>query len=43
MSVPLQLPSLHYSQEIFMAPDGMLNIDKLLSVADLDIGYMVRV
>ena len=35
MSVPLQLPSLHCSQEIFTAPDGMLG-----PVADLGIDHM---
>ena len=38
MFVPLQLPSLHCGQEMFMAPDVMLD-----PVADLDVGYMVRV
>ena len=37
MSVSLQLPPLHYSQEL-MAPNGMLD-----PVADLGVGYMVCV
>ena len=35
MSVPPRLPSLHCSQEIFMAPSGMLG-----PVADLSVGYL---
>ena len=38
VSVPLQLPSLHCSQEIFMSPDDMLD-----PKADLNVGYVVRV
>ena len=35
---PLQLPSRHCNQEIFIAPGGMVD-----PVVDVDVGYMVRV
>ena len=38
MSVPLQLLSRHCSQEVFMAPVGMLD-----PVVDLDVGCMGHV